>query len=133
MNTNTQNTRTFVDIDLSFIKNPHTGDISIRRGENAIKGAVRNLIMTKHYERLFHSEVGSSVNGLLFENPSPGVAAILRQEVTDVIQNFEPRAEILSVDVDFSPDRHSVDISIVFRIINTIEPIRLEFTLKRVR
>lgn len=127
------NTRKFVDIDLSFIKNPHTGDISIRRDDNAIKGAVRNLILTNHYERLFHSEIGSSVKGMLFENPSPGIAAVLRQEIEDVIQNFEPRAEIMSVDVRFAPDNHSCDISITFRIINTVEPIKLEFTLKRVR
>lgn len=129
----TNNTRTFVDVDLSFIKNPNTGDISLKRGENAIKGAVKNLIMTNHYERLFHSEIGSSVKGMLFENPSPAVSAILRQEIGDVIRNFEPRAEIIDIDVQFEPDKHSCDVSITFRIINTIEPIRLEFTLKRVR
>lgn len=126
-------TRTFVDIDLSFIKNPTTGDISLKRGENAVKGAVKNLIMTQHYERLFHSEIGSSVKNLLFENPSPAVSAMLRQEITDVIQNFEPRAEILDVDVQFDPDYHSCEVSITFRIINTLEPIKIEFTLKRVR
>ena len=126
-------TRTFKDIDLTFNPHPSTGDLVAKYDEQAIKNAVKNLILTRHYERPFHSEIGSSVNSLLFELPSPGLVAILRNEITDVIRNFEPRVELLQVEVGFVPDNHYVEVSITFKIRNTTRPITVQFTLNRTR
>ena len=125
--------RKFRDFDLSFVPHPSTKDLLVKNDESAIKNSIKNLIMTRHYERPFHSEIGSSINSLLFELPTPGLVALLRKEIVDVIQNFEPRADILQVDVGFSPDNNYVSVSIVFKIINTVEPITINFTLNRTR
>lgn len=126
-------TRIFKDIDLSFNPHPSTGDLVAKYDDEAIKNAVKNLIMTKHYERAFHSEIGSSVNALLFELPSPGLVALLTQEISDVIANYEPRVEILDIKILFTPDNHTVNITIVFRIVNTTRPITVQFALDRTR
>lgn len=126
-------TRTFSDIDISFQPHPVTGDLTVKNDDAAIKNAVKNLILTQHFERPFHSEIGSSINSLLFELPSPGIVALLRQEIENTIINFEPRAEVLTVDVRFSPDEHHLIVSIVFKIRNTSRPITVQFTLNRTR
>ena len=126
-------TRTFADIDLSFTKHPVTGDVLAKYDENAIKNAVKNLILTKHYERKFHSEIGSNVGSLMFEIPSPGLVAMLRQEIIDTITNFEPRVAIIDVVVSFNQANHYVFVSITFRIVNTTSPITVQFTLDRKR
>jgi phage baseplate assembly protein W len=126
-------TRIFKDIDLSFNPHPSTGDFLGKYDDEAVKNAVKNLVMTKHYERPFHSEIGSSVNALLFELPSPGLVILLRQEISDVINNFEPRVDILDIDVKFTPDYHAVQITIVFKIKNTTRPITVQFALNRTR
>lgn len=126
-------TRTFSDIDISFQPHPVTGDLTMKNDDAAIKNAVKNLILTQHFERPFHSEIGSSVNSLLFELPSPGIVALLRQEIENTITNFEPRAEVLTVDVRFSPDEHQLLVSIMFKIRNTSRPITVQFTLNRTR
>jgi phage baseplate assembly protein W len=125
--------KTFRDIDLSFKPHPITGDLMAKYDEAAIKTSVKNLILTRHYERPFHSEVGSSVGNLLFELPNPSLVAIIKQEIIDVIQNFEPRVIVQSIEVNFSPDTQYVDITIQFVIVNTTTPIVLDFTLKRTR
>jgi len=126
-------TRTFVDIDLSFEPNPNTGDLMVKVDDNAIKNAVKNLILTKHYERAFHSEIGSSITGMLFELPTPGLIAVLNQEVRDVIANFEPRVIVLNVQTIFAPDENSLDVTIIFKIVNTSEPLTINIPLRRVR
>lgn len=123
----------FSDIDINFSKHPVTDDVVAKYDDQAIKNSIKNLVMTKHYERPFHSEIGSSVSGLLFELPSPGLVAVLRQEITDVITNFEPRVELLSVDISFDPNNHYVFVGILFKILNTERPITLKFTMDRKR
>lgn len=127
------NNHQYSDIDLNFIPHPSTGDLVAKYDDNAIKNAVKNLILTKHYERPFHSEIGSNVNKLLFEIPSPGIVSLLRAEIQDVIRNFEPRAEILDIQITFAPDYNTIFITIIFRIINSEKPITVQFTLNRTR
>lgn len=126
-------TRTFADIDLSFTPHPATGDLIAKYDDNAIKNAVKNLILTKHYERPFHSELGSNATTMLFELPSPALTAVLDSEIRDVLRNFEPRVVVLDVVVRFTPDEQAVSITIVFKIVNTERPITLQFTLDRTR
>lgn len=126
-------TRTFTDIDLSFEKHPVTNDIFIKQDESAIKNAIKNLVLTHHYERPFHSEIGSSVTKLMFENATPGIVAVLNQEIRNVIENFEPRAVVLGVNTNFMIDQNALFVSIFFKIINTEKPITVQFTLDRVR
>lgn len=128
-----KNTRLFSDIDLSFQKHPATRDIFAKYDDNAIKNSIKNLILTRHYERPFHSEIGSNANNMLFELAYPAAAAIMRQEITDVINNFEPRVEILNVEVEFKEDSYEAFVRITFRVRNTQSPITVEFTLDRTR
>lgn len=128
-----KNTRIFSDIDLSFERHPVSKDIFAKYDDNAIKNSLKNLIRTKHYERPFHSEIGSNVTALLFENASPGIIAIVRQTISDVIDNFEPRVEVLDIAVSMNDEQHELLIRITFRIRNTTRPITVEFTLDRTR
>ena len=126
-------TRTFADIDASFTPNPVTGDLTLRTDEQAIKFAVRSLVLTNYYERPFRSNLGSPVNSLLFDNIGPNFKIILRQSIIDVITNFEPRVDVLDVVVDDSPDNNRVYITIIFRIKNTERPLEVGLTLTRTR
>lgn len=126
-------TRIFKDLDLSFTPHPSTGDLIAKYDDEAIKNSVKNLILTRHYERPFHSEIGSSVSALLFDNPNPGIVVLLEREIRDVINNFEPRVEIIDVVVSFVPDNLYISISITFKIRNTNRPIVVQFPLNRTR
>jgi phage baseplate assembly protein W len=125
--------RQFSDIDLTFEPHPATGDLVGKYNENNIRNSVKNLILTRHYERPFHSEIGSNVNKMMFENPTPGVVVLLRREIEDVIRNFEPRVQVLDIDIIFSPDSHYIYVTLVFLILNTTRPITVEFALNRTR
>lgn len=128
-----RNTRTFSDLDFNFTAHPVTGDIVRRFDEQSIKNALKNLILTSNYERPFHSEIGSPINRLLFEPATPMLQVMMQRAITDTVENFEPRVELLNVDVVVSEDEYTVYVTIEFRIINTTQPLTLDLTLERTR
>jgi phage baseplate assembly protein W len=125
--------RTFTDLDFNFTANPVTGDVSVKTNENAIKQSIRTLVLTNNYERLFHPEIGSQVNSLLFDQYNPTTAIMLKVLIENTIINFEPRVELLEVKTQIKNDNQSIDVRILFRIINTQRPIYLDITLRRTR
>jgi len=128
-----KNTRTFSDIDMAFAANPVSKDISRKYDENAIKQSLKNLIMTKNFERPFRSEVGSQIMSLLFEPMTPITKATIKKTITNVITTYEPRINLLDVSVLLSPDNNGVYVTIVFSIVNTSTPISVDLFLERTR
>lgn len=126
-------TRIFTDLDFNFTRHPVTGDVSVKYDAAAVKAAVKNLVLTAHYERPFHSEIGSEVPRLMFELMGPAHAFKLKKSIEDVINNFEPRVDVLDVDVVYLPDGYSVNATIVFKIKNTEQVLSVDVPLERTR
>lgn len=134
MSTTTINRKTklYTDIDLAFSKSV-SGDVATKSDENAIKAALKHLILTINYERPFHPEIGCQVNNLLFEPFDPITQAIMEQTIYDVVAKFEPRVELLKVKVSSQVDSNDVQVSITFRTRNSPTPINFITILNRVR
>lgn len=128
-----RNTRTFTDLDFNFLLHPKTKDVSTRSDEEAIKQSIRNLVLTRNFERPFRSEVGCQATALLFEPMSPMLSTLIEKSIADVINNYEPRAELLEVKAKFSPENNSVYATVTFRIKNTQTPIAVNLILERTR
>ena len=128
-----RNTRLFSDLDFNFTAHPVTKDVVRRYDDNAIKAALKNLILTSNYERPFHPEIGTPIKSLLFEPATPLLASSIKQAVVNTINNFEPRVELTDVSVSVDEDSNYVGISIEFKIVNTTRPITLDLTLERTR
>ena len=89
--------------------------------------------MTNHFERPFHSELGSPIPALLFEPMTPLTTLMIRRSIIDLISNFEPRVELSEVDVIQSPENNAVYVTITFKIVNTELPLTLDLVLERTR
>jgi phage baseplate assembly protein W len=128
-----QTSRTYKDLDLSFIPHPITGDINKKTGINAIIQALKNIILLNHYEKPFHPEIGSNVRKMLFENIDPVTSNILAREIKLTIINFESRVSVENVYVSENYDSNGFDVTIEFTIKNTAEPLTITFFLERLR
>lgn len=128
-----RNTRTFSDLDFNFIRHPVSGDVTSRYDEEAIKQSIRNLILTKNFERPFRSNIGSQIKALLFEPISPLLATMLQNVIANTINNHEPRVDLLNVNVTFSPENNDAYVTIEFKIKNTETPITVNLLLERTR
>jgi phage baseplate assembly protein W len=124
--------RTFTDLDLSFKINPFTGDLYLKHDEEAVKTALKHLILTSNFERLFHPEIGTQVKSLLFENISPAVRIAIEKNISDVIRNNEPRIRLINVEI-IEISNHNIKLNIVFSLANSEKPITVTTTVLRTR
>jgi phage baseplate assembly protein W len=112
---------------------PVNNDLARRTDDDSIKESIRNLILTDRGERLFNPEIGSDIRGMLFENITPDLVVVLRENIRNTLENYEPRCNVIEIVVDTSVDSNSVFVRIIFNTINTEEPSTLDLLLDRVR
>ena len=123
----------YKDLGLSFKPHPVTKNVPVLKNEDAVKRAIRNLILTNQGEQFFNELYGGNITSLLFENFTPITVMEIKASVIDTVQVYEPRATVLDVDVIAYPDSNSIKINIVFQINDSPQSSLLTFTVERVR
>lgn len=124
----------FKDISLSLKISPLNRDILVLNNENAIARAVRNLVMTIPGERFFNPRVGSDISQSLFENIDPISASSIQSEIENTIRNYEPRVELIKVDVQPYYDDNTFNVTIRYKIIGIdVSSQQLAFALQPTR
>ena len=124
----------FKDISASFQVNPLTYDLIAIKNETAIARSLRNLILTYQGERFFNPILGSKVSRLLFESVDEIPASAIQEEITTTINNFEPRVNLLSVDVSPDYDNGEFNVTIRYEIVGIdVLPQQLSFALQPTR
>ena len=122
--------KSFKDLSMSFKFNPLSGDLIALKNENAIARAVRNIVLTTPGEKLFDPDFGSSVGEILFENVDDITAVSIQDEIRNCLNNYEPRVDLINVDVDPNFDENQFDVKITYRVVGIdIPPSQLEFAL----
>ena len=127
-----RSTRSYSDLDLAFGYNPRTRDVATKTDDNAIRGAIRNLIFTKNYERPFQPDLGCQVHNLLFENMDPLTLIVAQRVIEDAITKYEPRIQLMSVQITPS-ESNDMYIQVEYIIKNTQQPATFTTTFTRVR
>ena len=126
--------RSFKDISLSFTKHPVTNDITILKNEDAIKKSVINLVRTRLNERFFNNLIGTSVDDTLFEIGNSDVFSFLEEEITTLLNNFELRILLRSVEIENPDDTNDLNIKITYDIVGLPFPTQnIEFILQPTR
>ena len=122
--------KSFKDVSMSFKFNPLSGDLITLKNENAIARAVRNIVLTTPGEKFFDPDFGSSVGEILFENVDDITAVSIEDEIKSSLKNYEPRVELIDVNVEPNFDENQFDVTISYRIVGIdIPPSQLEFAL----
>lgn len=123
--------KSFLDLSMTFARNPVTNDLIFLRNELAISRAVRNIVLTIPGERPFQPEFGTDINRSLFENMTPFNANIIKDQITNSIKRFEPRVELIEVIVDPFYDSYFYNVIINYKIVGVdVPPQSLNFALQ---
>ena len=142
---NKKQTEYFSDFLNSFAKTPVGDKLARVTNEQSVNQSLRNIIKTINGERLFNPDFGSQVLSSLFEPNDFFQLEQIKSSITHSINRFERRVNLISVDVksalnsrmsfDGMPENNesTIEIVIVYSLINSIDPITTSFLLKRVR
>ena len=125
----------YKDVDLLFDIHPVTRKINTLTNNRAISRALKTLVLTDKGERPYQPFLGGNIRSRLFDLASDGlqIEADIRQDIEDVIRNYEPRAELMDVFVDSNIDSNEITVSIKFRAVNQTDPEVVSFFLTRTR
>jgi phage baseplate assembly protein W len=121
------------DIDINFDRNPLSGDVALRKDEEAIKRSLRNLILFRRGEKPFHPEISSGVQDMLFELTNPITVMELKSRISEVIKRYEPRVLDAIVDVADVIDRNEIRVTIHFTMRNIQRVFSTTIGMKRLR
>jgi phage baseplate assembly protein W len=126
-------TNIYSDIFTNFNAHPNTGVLLVRSDVDAVKRALRNLLMTNKGERVFDSNLGSNIKSLLFEPSTEINRRQLQTLIREAIETYEKRAILQDVVVSLSNDEETYIIDVYFRIINSPDVNNLNVKLDRIR
>ena len=86
--------RLYADIPMNLLIHPNTEDLTVLKDIDAVKQAVKNLILTNFVERPFNPNLGSNVTALLFENADPFTKLSIQEEILKVLDKYGPRVSV---------------------------------------
>jgi phage baseplate assembly protein W len=132
-NESTRSSKIYKDLNLNFEQNTATKDIQKIKDIEAVKRSVRNLINTNHYEKPFHPEIGSNLRAMLFELMTPQMNHVISKQIENLINNYEPRCNLVQVFTQPRIDRNGYSVQISFRVQNHPDEVIVESFLERLR
>ena len=121
----------YKDLDLNFMAHPITGDVTTKSDSEAVKRAVKNIVLTNYYERPFKPSLGGNIRVLLFELNTDRQLNRARDRLADTITALEPRVE--NVRCKFDTSGNSLNVIIFYNIKNGLTGQEVEFNITRAR
>ena len=128
----TSRNKAYSDLDLTFAIKDNK-DVFKKNDAAAVKQAVKNLLLTNFGEKPFSPRFGGNLNAFLFNLDTEFDELEIEDSVAQAIANFEPRAILRRVRATLLPDQNSVNVKVVFQVVNVQETQELSINLARLR
>jgi len=128
----TSRNKAYSDLDLTFAIKGNK-DVFKKNDAGAVKQAVKNLLLTNFGEKPFSPRFGGNLNAFLFNLDTEFDELEIEDNVAQAIANFEPRAILRRVRATLLPDQNSVNVKVVFQVVNVQETQELSINLARLR
>lgn len=123
----------YSDLDLSLIPHPNKKDIIPLTDVDAVKNAVKNLVLTSPYERPFQPELGSRIKSLMFENADANTEFLLAKYIKEILADYEPRIDEVFVEIQDDSDNNAYYVTISFNVISVDTTADVSLYLERIR
>jgi len=122
----------YTDVEFNLTPHPSSGDVTLKTDKEAVKRAIRNIILTNNYERPFKPNFGANLRGLLFELSDDITRTQVRKQIIDALHMLEPRIQIGHIGLTNS-GMNALHINVEYGVIGIADPQELEVILERVR
>ena len=95
----------YQDLDLKMKLHPAYGDVRPVKDVDAIKGSIKNILLTKRGERPFNPEFGCDLTKYLFEPVDIITTNMIKEEIIYSLTEHEPRVKVNNITVTDDPLR----------------------------
>lgn len=119
------------DFDIRFNLHPLTGDIVVKKDEDAIRQSLRSIIMHIPGERRLAYKFGVGINTALFELLDIFSAEFLRKKIMSEIIQYETRINLLDVQLIQVKEENFLYIQITYNYKNGGQVSKYNLKLER--
>ena len=128
-NETSSDANTFIGRGIAFpMRVDHTGSIALVGGPEDIDRSIVMVLSTAKGERLMRPEFGCGIHDHLFAPADGATAGLIAQEVRRALNRWEPRIDLLRVDVSVDDQEHAcLWIEIGYEIRGSNDPRNLVF------
>lgn len=123
----------YSDLDLSLTLHPDFHDIIPLEDIDAVKNAVKNLVLTCFYERPFQPFTAGNLKGFLFEPADRFTLIAMKDAIRNVLRKYEPRVDEVTIQIQDNADENRYDITLGFRVVAINQQTNVTIQLQRVR
>ena len=125
---------TFKDLSVTFKKHPVSDDLVTVKDKAAIVQSITALLLTRKGERPFQPQLGCGIQNVLFEPLDYGSAGIIRSEIREVLNRYEPRISVDSIVCTPDDLNNGYEVELSYTIVGRDDaPVAVEFFLERTR
>lgn len=110
----------YADFDVNLKKNALTGDVIKKTNLEDIRQSIGLLLRTNFYERKWHPEIGSYLPKLLFNQDDDYIKNILKQQILNIIGNYEKRVTINDIWIGYDKEEDQFHGKVTIKITYTI-------------
>jgi len=123
----------YSDLNLSFKSHPITGDVTRTTDVDAVVRSIKNIVSTNAYERPFKPNFGADIRSMLFELDTTMFGhGRVAQKIANKIETYEPRVSDVQISLD-EINRNELNMTIHFKVINSINVEEIQYVLTRTR
>lgn len=111
-----------LDLEFDELKDrPLNADISTRdlmriKNEESVLNSLRNIMCTRHGDRLLNPEMNIDLRSYLFSSVNETTAYFIAYELRDYIPRYEPRVRVTSINIEANLSDKSYAIDLVIAI-----------------
>ena len=126
--------REYLDLDIAFAAKG-AGDVYKKESLASVKQALKLLLMTNRTEKPFSPYFGANMQSYLFELADKQTVSDINFAIRENIRVFEPRINPRTVQVktNLDADNNSLEITIIFQVINSFDQVEFTTRLNRLR
>jgi phage baseplate assembly protein W len=93
-----------------------SGEIALVTGPDAVAQSIWSILATAPGERVGQPQYGCGIHDLVFGPGGSDVAAVVSDAVRNALELWEPRIDVITIDVDSVPQQSLMLISIDYRL-----------------
>lgn len=105
-------------------------DLNVSYDINAVKNSVANILSTKKSEKILSPEFGLRLEDYLFEPVTDTTASAIAADITNTLTTFEPRVQLVNLQVIPYPDQYLYQINMGLRVPNLKQSLSLQGLLQ---
>lgn len=84
--------------------------------KDQIKSNVINLLLTNRGERIMNPNFGADIKDVLFEGMTETIVPLIQDRITTAFSSYIPQASISKIDVVFSEDTNTVNVTVNYTL-----------------